>query len=179
MSALPDHKLRYMGETIVQPFRHENVQPASIDLCLGEEFIVFDAHEQVVIDLEYMDDETAKKVKRTRDEGFILHPGEFVLGVTEERVSIPENLMARLEGKSSVGRLGVMIHVTAGFIDPGFRGPITLEIANLRKIPIILRPGKTICQLSFFNMESPPSRLYNGRYQDAEGVEASKYGKDL
>lgn len=176
MTVLPDHMLLYMGSDLVEPFDSEMVQPASIDLCLGEEFIVFDAHEQVCIDLDNPTDGSGRKVRRTPEQGFVLHPGEFILAVTNESIKLPNNIMARLEGKSSIGRLGIMIHVTAGFVDPGWEGPLTLEVANLRKIPIILRPHKPFCQISFHYMFSAVSKPYTGRYQNAQGVEASKYG---
>lgn len=184
MTVLPDHAILSHHNNgkyppLIFPFREDRVQPASYDLTLGDEFIVFDAHAQVCIDLEHMNDTTTKKVKCDPQDGFILHPGEFVLGVTEETVTIPNNMMARLEGKSSIGRLGVMIHVTAGFVDPGFNGPLTLEIYNVRKIPIILRPGKPFCQISFSYLAAPCANPYRGRYQNAQGVEASKFGLDI
>lgn len=179
MSTIPDHRLMIMGPHFVEPFDPSMVQPASIDLRLGCEFRVFDAHEQVCIDLEHAADASSKLVVADREGGFVLHPGEFVLGVTEESVTLPDNIMARLEGKSSIGRLGVMIHVTAGFVDPGWSGRLTLEIYNVRKIPIILRPGLPFCQISFSYMASAVANPYNGRYQGAGGVEASKYGRDL
>lgn len=179
MTVLPDHQLRKLGKQLVYPFVEENVQPASIDLCLGDEFIVFDAHEGLFIDLDGVHDDSARKVIKEPGKGFILHPGEFVLGVTHESIMLPNNIVARLEGKSSIGRLGLMIHVTAGFVDPGWEGPLTLEIANVRKIPIILRPRKTFCQISFQYMDSAVAKPYQGRYQNASGVEASKYGNKI
>lgn len=170
---LSDRQLRNIGPRLIEPFALSRVQPASYDCSLGAEFIVFDAHEQVHIDLARPEeDNSARRV--LAPERFVLHPHEFVLGVTEEVVSIPDNIVGRLEGKSTVGRTGVMIHVTAGYLDPGFHGPVTLEIFNLRKVPIILRPGLAFCQISFAWLDGKVDQPYNGRYQNAVGVEASK-----
>lgn len=180
MSVLSDRDIHKLcGHGVVDPYFIDNVQPASIDLSLGEEFIVFDKHEQKFLDLKDVKDDSARKVHKTADEGFTLHPGEFVLGVTLERVNMPNDIVARIEGKSSIGRLGIMVHVTAGFIDPGFLGNITLEIVNLRSLPVVLRPKKPICQLSFHRMETVPQKAYTGRYQGADGVQASRYGADV
>lgn len=177
MSVLPDHQIRRQLRDRITPFDDEMVQPASYDCKLGEEFITFTSHEGIYIDLAHVEDDSAKFVTAGSD-GFVLHPGEFILGVTAETVHIPDNMVARIEGKSSIGRLGIMVHVTAGYIDPGFHGPITLEMTNLRKIPIILRPGKPVCQLSFHLMSDTPSQTYDGRYQGAKGVQPSRYGAD-
>ena len=106
----------------------------------------------------------------------VLHPSEFILGVTEEVVRLSNNIVGKIEGKSSLGRLGLMVHVTAGFIDPGFIGPITLEMKNLLNVPIVLRPGKKICQIAFAWLNSAARRPYDGRYQNSKGVVASRYG---
>jgi dCTP deaminase len=198
MSVLPDHELLALGEKLLTPFDPAAVQPASVDLRLGNEFITFQRDQTIAVDLDNVPKDLGKKVvvdfPPTPEDfdvdkpigpivptqgrrHFVLHPGEFCLGVTLERVTIPDDLVARLEGRSSVGRLGLAIHVTAGYIDPGFRGPITLEMANLSPHPLILRPGRSICQLSVLRMSSPPRNPYRGRYQDAEGVQASRYGQ--
>ncbi len=106
---------------------------------------------------------------------FILHPGEFVLGSTVERVAIPDDLVARLEGKSSLGRLGLLIHSTAGYIDPGFEGTITLELSNVARLPIAIYPGMPIGQISFLQMTTPVDRPYRGKYGGQEGPTASRY----
>lgn len=176
MSVLPDHEIDYLCRSatkLVQPFVPQNVQPASIDVSLHDEFLVFVPHGEAFIDLDSPVDIT-RSVKTDR---FVLHPGEFCLGVTYEAVNMPDDLVSRIEGKSSIGRLGLAVHVTAGFIDPGFRGRVTLEMVNLSRLPIILRPGKLIAQLSFDRMESPAQRPYTGRYQDDLTVVASRYGK--
>jgi dCTP deaminase len=175
MSFLPDHEILDLGEHLVQPFDPECVEPASIDLHLANEFLVPDISTIRCVDLD--DPVDFMKHAYVGIEGFVLHPGEFVLGVTEERVSLPGNIVGKIEGKSSLGRLGLMVHVTAGFIDPGFRGPVTLEMKNLLQVPIVLRPGKKICQLAFAYLHSPAKNPYQGRYQDSEGVVASKYGE--
>lgn len=176
MTVLNDARLNIIGPDLMQPFRKHNVQPASIDVTLGNMFRVFERDSTPFIDLDSPVDIT-KEVVIVPGGYFLLHPGEFVLGVTEERVCMPDDLVARIEGKSSVGRLGLMVHVTAGYIDPGFRGPITLEMTCLHPLPIKLRPGKLIAQLSFHEMCMPARKPYAGRYQDAKGVQSSRYGQ--
>jgi dCTP deaminase len=175
MSFLPDHEIASFGESLVQPFRQDCVEPASIDLHLSDEFLVPDISNVRCVDLNEPIDFMKHVVVGI--EGFVLHPGEFILGVTEERVNLPDNVVGKIEGKSSLGRIGLMVHVTAGFIDPGFRGPVTLEMKNLLQVPIVLRPGKKICQIAFAWLHSPAQNPYRGRYQDSEGVVASRYGE--
>ena len=174
MSFLPDHEIAALGERLVRPFREDCVEPASLDLHLAEDFLVPDVTKIRCIDLnkpvDFMRPETAD------EDGFVLHPGEFILGVTEETVMLPDTIVGKIEGKSSLGRLGLMVHVTAGFIDPGFYGPVTLEMKNLLQVPIVLRPGKKICQIAFAYLSSPCKNPYRGRYQYSESVVASKYG---
>ena len=173
---LNDEDIRSRCEQgMVAPYRPANVQPASIDVSLGTEFKVFVPHAEGVVDLRAPVDIT-KHVKIPEDNCFVLHPGEFVLGVTEEAISMPDDLVGRVEGKSSLGRLGLIVHATAGFIDPGFRGPITLEMTNLMRLPLVLRPGKLIAQISFYLLTRPAEKPYNGRYQNAKTVESSRYG---
>lgn len=171
MSTLPDKRIIEYAERIVEPFNHERVQPASYDLALGQDFIRFSAQSWHVIDLANMEDESPRKVHF--DDQFVIEPGEFVLGLTEEIVRVPDNMVGRLEGKSTIGRVGLLIHVTAGFVDPGWEGRLTLEIYNVRRVPIVLRPGLPICQMSWAYME-PPDKPYAGRYQGADTVESSK-----
>lgn len=179
MCVLPDSELTELGPRLIDPFDPEFVQPASIDLRLHHEFIVFDAHNGLFIDLADVDDRSSRKVVVSGVDGFVLHPNEFVLGATYERVDIPDNLVARIEGKSSIGRLGILVHVTAGFVDPGFEGRLTLEIANLRKIPIILRPGLPFCQLSLTHTTKPVDHPYSGRYKGDDSVAGSRYDAKL
>lgn len=177
---VPDFQINQLGSDLVEPFNSDHVEPASIDLELGREFIVFDPHRVRAIDLRAPESFANLGVKKwiDYDEEFVLHPGEFILAVTKETVTLPRNIAARIEGKSSIGRIGLIIHATAGFIDPGFHGPLTLEMANMAPAPIILRPGDLICQVSFCYMAASVANPYNGRYQNAKGVEASKYGVD-
>lgn len=161
---------------LIEPFNEDQVEPASYDVRLGNDFLVFERDETLAVDLDNPADIT-KKVHIPDGGYFLLHPGEFVLGVTRETLHMPNGLVARIEGKSSIGRLGLMVHVTAGYIDPGFNGPVTLEMTGLHPLPIQLRPGKLIGQISFHMMLHPAEKPYQGRYQGAQGVEASKYGQ--
>lgn len=170
---LPDLRIRALAEEgMITPFKPENIQPASIDVTLSDHFRIFEPHDEGFIDLEAPIDIT----KFVQSDRFVLHPGEFALGVTEEVVNMPDDLVARIEGKSSLGRLGLIVHATAGFIDPGFKGAVTLEMTNLMRLPLVLRPGKLIAQLSFHVMSAPASNPYNGRYQGDMTVGASRYG---
>ena len=183
MSILPDHLITSLCRPgvlypLVEPFDPERVQPASIDLTLGNEFITFRdlVNEEVTfIDLDAPPQGVGYKLVLQEGEFYVLEPMEFVLGVTRERICCPPNIAGKLDGKSSLARFGLLIHVTGGFVDPGFRGPLTLEIFNAFPVPIILRPGKGICQIGFQHLTAPAAQPYQGRYQDAEGVEASKY----
>lgn len=175
MSFLPDHEIAALGEALVQPFYPDCVEPASLDLHLSNEMCVPDTSGTRFIDLEDPEDIMQQLV--LDGNGYVLHPGDFILGVTEEYVTLPDNIVGKIEGKSSLGRLGLMVHVTAGFIDPGFNGCITLEMKNLLNVPIVLRPGKKICQIAFAYLNSPAQEPYQGRYQDSKGVVASRYGK--
>lgn len=170
---LPDYEIELfcVRHEMVKPYRPDNLQPASLDVALHDRFCISEPHDEGYIDLADPVDIT-KYVQRDR---FVLHPGEFVLGVTEEVVHIPNNVVARIEGKSSIGRLGLAIHVTAGFIDPGFHGRITLEMVNLNKLPIILRAGRLVAQLSFQYMTASARKPYAGRYQGDMDVTASRY----
>lgn len=180
---LPDHEIQALctpthGVPLLEPYDPEQVEPASYDVRLGHDFKIFQRDDTPFIDLDDPADIT--KDVHVPDGGFLLlHPGEFILGVTIEVVHMPDNLVARIEGKSSIGRLGLSIHITAGFIDPGFNGPVTLEMASDHPLPLKLRPGKKIAQLSFHQMTSSASKPYNGRYQNASTVESSKYGRDV
>src|SRR5215210_2491885 len=136
------------------------VQPASVDLKLGTSFRVFHNHRLPAIDLAQPPSGVTEHVQIEDSANFVIHPGEFVLGRTEERVELPNDLVARIEGKSSLGRLGLIVHATAGFVDPGFSGTLTLEITNLTRVPIKLWAGKPIAQLSFMTLDRPADRPY-------------------
>ena len=155
------------------------VQPSSVDVRLDRFFRLFDNHKYPVIDPASDQPELTRLVEVDGEEPFVLHPGEFVLGSTLEVVSIPDDLAARLEGKSSLGRLGLLTHSTAGFVDPGFSGHITLELSNVANLPITLWPGMKIGQLCLFRLTSPAehpygSAVYGSRYQDQRGPTPSR-----
>lgn len=148
------------GRVVIDPYEPDNVQPASIDLRCDRMFRVFHNGRHPYIDVRKPMDDLTERVEIAGDEPFILHPGEFVLGQTLERVSIPDDLVARLEGKSSLGRLGLLIHSTAGFIDSGFTGNITLELSNVANLPITIYHGMPIGQLSFMRLDRPVEKPY-------------------
>lgn len=165
---------------IVDPFNEEAIQPSSIDVRLDRFFRVFVNHRYTHIDPAMQQDDLTELVEPDGDDPFILHPGEFVLGSTFELFKLPRDLSARFEGKSSLGRLGLLTHSTAGFIDPGFDGPVTLELRNIVNLPINLWPGMKIGQLCFFQLSCPASRVYGdavlgSRYQHSgRGPTASR-----
>jgi dCTP deaminase len=163
----------------LEPYDPGMVQPSSIDVRLDKFFRLFDNHKYPVIDPAKDQPELTRLVEVDPDDGFVLHPGEFVLGSTLETVSLPDDLAARVEGKSSLGRLGLLTHATAGFVDPGFSGHVTLELSNVATLPIILWPGMKIGQLCFFRLSSPAenpygSAKYGSHYQGQRGPTASR-----
>ncbi|MCL4392759.1 dCTP deaminase [Patescibacteria group bacterium] len=169
------------GEIVIKPFNKESLQPSSYDLHLSSKFIIFDNYTKEYIDVK-SNDEFGKLIDITDKGYFIIHPGEFVLGATIEYVKIPSFLVARIEGKSSLGRLGLIIHATAGYVDPGFEGTLTLEITNLSRLPIKIYPDMKIAQLAFQKMLSIPSKLYgeyNNKYQGQIDPTSSKLWKDF
>jgi dCTP deaminase len=181
---IPDHELHDLcsnplrsDPSLVLPYRADQLQPASIDLLLADDFRIFKGHDKRFVDLgdSVTHRNLTHRVEVVGEAGFVLHPGEFVLASTQEVITLPDNIMARVEGKSSLGRLGLIVHATAGFIDPGFSGQVTLEMTNLLRVPIVLRPGISICQVSFSYMNSPVKSPYNGHYQGQRGVTESRY----
>ena len=157
------------------------LQPASLDLRLGNEFKTFTNN---LAPIEPGADwaKATTHVIRSREQGFTLHPKQFVLGTTQERVRLPNDIVGRVEGRSSLGRIGLMVHVTAGYIDPGFFGHITLELCNLNSVPLLIRPGHRICQLSFHQMDKSAFRPYgsenlNSKYQGQWGVTVARQDK--
>jgi len=167
------------GRVVLDPLERSMIQPSSIDVRLDKFFRVFDNHKYPHIDPAADQSDLTREVSVERGEEFILHPGEFVLGSTYELITLPDDVAARLEGKSSLGRLGLMTHSTAGFIDPGFSGHVTLELANVATLPIKLYPGMKIGQLCFFRLSSPAehpygSEKYGSRYQGQRGPTASR-----
>jgi len=164
---------------VVEPYDPAMIQPSSIDFRLDRYFRVFENHRYPHIDPAADQSDLTREVEPNGDEPFILHPGEFVLGSTLEVVTLPNDLAARVEGKSSLGRLGLLTHATAGFVDPGFSGHVTLELANVATLPIKLYPGMKIGQLCFFRLSSPAehpygSAKYGSRYQGQRGPTPSR-----
>lgn len=182
MTVLADFQIEYMGPEMIEPFDAAQVQPASYDIRLGETFRVFLPHRADIVDLddprswEHLSEE--KRVAFGRS--FVLQAGQFALGRSVERFKVPDDIAMRLEGKSSLARLALAIHVTGGFIDPGFEGTITLEFVNLLPVPIRLWPGKKIGQVCFMQMSAAAARPYAShpdranRYQGQEAATASR-----
>ncbi len=144
----------------IDPWDDGMVQPASVDLTLGNSFRVFHNHRVTAIDLREPPTDLTEQVTIGEDEPFVIHPGEFCLGRTAEWVELPDDIVARIEGKSSLGRLGLIVHATAGFCDPGWKGTLTLELANLTRVPIKLWAGLPIAQLSFMTLDRPAEVPY-------------------
>jgi dCTP deaminase len=168
----------------LDPLEMDLLQPSSIDVRLDRFFRLFDNHKYAFIDPSEQQDELTRLIEVDPTEPFILHPGEFVLGSTYEFVTLPDDVAARLEGKSSLGRLGLLTHSTAGFVDPGFKGHVTLELSNVATLPIKLWPGMKIGQLCFFKLTSPSehpygSEKYSSRYQGQRGPTASRSYKNF
>ena len=167
------------GRVRLEPYDPAMVQPASVDVRLDRWFRLFDNHKYAHIDPAQEQPELTRLVEVAPDEPFVLHPGEFVLGATDEKVALPADVAARLEGKSSLGRLGLLTHSTAGFIDPGFSGHVTLELSNMATLPIKLWPGMKIGQLCYFRLSSPAENPYGtgpylNRYHGQRGPTASR-----
>jgi len=151
------------GRVAVEPFDEAMIQPSSVDVRLDKFFRVFENHKYSVIDPSIEQAELTREVIAEDDEAFILHPGEFVLASTYEIITLPDDIAGRLEGKSSLGRLGLLTHSTAGFIDPGFSGHITLELSNVANLPVKLYPGMKIGQLCLIKLSSPAEHPYGQR----------------
>lgn len=167
------------GRVRLKPWDPEMVQPSSVDIHLDRFFRLFDNHKYPVVDPAADQPELTRLIEVSADGEFVLHPGEFVLGATYERVTLADDVAARLEGKASLGRLGLLTHSTAGFIDPGFSGHVTLELSNTATLPIKLYPGMKVGQLCFFQLSSPAERPYGAgatgsRYQGQRGPTASR-----
>lgn len=168
------------GRIRIDPWDPKMVQPASIDLRLGDSFRVFHNHRATAIDLRDPPSNLTEEVVMPDGEAFVIHPGEFCLGRTLEWVQIPDDIVARIEGKSSLGRLGLIVHATAGFCDPGFEGTLTLELNNLTRVPIRLYPGLPIAQLSFMTLDRAALRPYGSpglgsHYQGQRAATESRY----
>ena len=186
---LSDRTLREQlaaGRIVIDPLDESLIQPSSIDVRISNLFRVFRNHTRGVIDvkLDMVDLTELIEIPTGSEEPFILHPGEFVLGSTLERIGVPDDLVGRVEGKSSLGRLGLLIHSTAGFIDAGFDGHITLELANVASLPITLYPGMKIGQISFLMMTTPADVPYGSaavgsKYQGQRGPTPSRYWENF
>jgi len=164
----------------MEPFHPECVQPSSVDVHLSSKFLVFNRVQHSLINVREKQNDLMQSVEVTSDEPFILHPGEFVLGSTVESVKMPNNIAGRIEGKSSLGRLGLLIHSTAGYIDPGWEGKLTLELSNVAPLPITLYPNMKIAQISFIRMDSEVDNPYGSdklqsKYQGQTEAGESKF----
>ena len=172
------------GRVALEPWDPAMVQPSSIDVRLDRYFRVFENHRYPHIDPAADQSDLTREVEPEGDEPFILHPGEFVLGSTYEGISLPDDVAARVEGKSSLGRLGLLIHSTAGFIDPGWDGHVTLELSNVANLPITIYPEMKIGQISFVQMTEPAETPYGSgeigsKYQGQQGPTPSRYYRNF
>ena len=172
------------GRIQIDPFDEGLVQPSSVDVRLDRFFRIFLNHTMPVIDVKKNLEELTRLVEIDEGNSFVLHPGEFVLGSTFERIALPDDLVARIEGKSSLGRLGLLIHSTAGFVDPGWNGHITLELSDVANLPITLYPGMKIGQISFLRMTTPADVPYGAaslgsKYQGQRGPTPSRYWENF
>jgi len=168
---------------VIEPINlEEQLQPAWVDLRLGNEFLVFKRTEVPYIDLKSAENYTEKVVVED-NKPFILHPGEFVLGTVKEYIKVPEDLAGAVDGRSSLGRLGILTHITSTFINPGWEGRLVLEINNIGKMPVALYPGMRICKVVFFKLSSPCEKPYylkkDAKYNKQSGVEESKISREL
>ena len=183
IAVLSDGTIRRLleeGRLVIDPWDPTMLQPASVDLRLGTSFRVFHNHRIQTIDIADPPRDLTEHVTVSEEETFVIHPGEFVLGRTAERVELPDDLVARIEGKSSIGRLGLVVHATAGFVDPGWNGTLTLEITNFNSVPIVLRPGLPVAQLSLIGLDAPAERPYGhpelgSHYQGQVDATESRY----
>lgn len=182
MGVLPDHELALLGTSgRISPFKPENVQPASYDVELAHKLLVPQTHKDTPLDLRRQAKPIVNELTMGDDSGYILRPNRMILGSTIERVDIPATMVGRIEGKSSLARVGIQIH-SAGYLDPGFRGNVTLEIVNFWPRSIMLWPGMKIAQISFEYLTSRCQTPYGpdrNHYQDSDGVVASRYGEPL
>ena len=172
------------GRIIIDPIGEDCIQPSSVDLHIDQYYRVFRNHSQRIIDVKEVQEDLTDLIDVGLDTPMILHPGEFLLGSTTERIMLPDDLVGRLDGKSSLGRLGLVIHSTAGFIDAGWDGHITLELSNVANLPITLYTGMKIGQISFFQMTTPADNPYGSsilgsKYKGQRGPTASRYSENF
>ncbi|MDA0799524.1 MAG: dCTP deaminase [Chloroflexi bacterium] len=184
---LSDHTIKEemaKGRIVIRPLGEGCVQPASVDLHLDRNILIFRNNRVAYIDVRKTNDRLTDMVTMADDDPFMLHPGEFVLGSTLEHVEVPDDLVARLEGKSSLGRIGLLIHSTAGYVDPGWKGHLTLELSNVSKLPITLYHRMKIGQISYLRLTTPADLLYGSaelgsKYQNQQDPTASKVHLDF
>ena len=172
------------GRIVIEPYDEDLLQPSSVDVRVDRFFRVFHNNRYPFIDVREEQEDLTELVEVEEDTPFVLHPGEFVLGSTLERVGLPDDLVARLEGKSSLGRLGLLIHSTAGFIDPGWDGHVTLELSNVANLPVTIYPGMKIGQISFVQLTEPAETPYGtgaigSKYQGQRGPTPSRYWQNF
>lgn len=187
MSVLSDRTIREQlaaGRLKIEPLDGEAIQPASVDLRLSNEFRVFNVTARGYVDVRHPLDELTQPVTIASDEPFVIQPGTFCLGSTAETVTLPDDLVARVDGKSSLGRLGLLVHATAGYVDPGWTGCLTLELSNQSQMPIALFPGMRIAQISFYTMTTPVDRPYGSpelgsKYQGQTGPTPSRISREF
>lgn len=187
MSVLSDRTIKEKiagGRLAIEPLDEAAIQPASVDLRLANEFRVFRVTSRGHVDVRHPVDELTEPVTIADDEPFVLQAGTFCLGSTVETVTLPDDLVARVDGKSSLGRLGLLVHATAGYVDPGWTGRLTLELSNQSQMPIALYPGMRIAQISFYTMTTPVDRPYGSaelgsKYQGQTGPTPSRISKEF
>jgi dCTP deaminase len=172
------------GRIEIDPYDPSLLQPSSVDVRVDRYFQVFHNARYPYIDVKQPQEDLTELVEVDGEQPFILHPGEFVLGSTLERIRLPDDLVGRLDGKSSLGRLGLLIHSTAGFVDPGWNGPVTLELSNVANLPITIYYGMKIGQLSFVQLSEPAEKPYGAeglgsKYQNQRGPTPSRYWKNF
>ena len=183
---LPDHEIEKAvknGQIVIRPLDpEEQIKSVGVDLKLGNEFRLFRLNHKSHINPAEDSFDELTEIVRVKDGGdFILHPGEFVLGVTKEHIELPADIMARIDGRSSLGRMGIIVHSTAGRVDPGFKGTLTLEITNIGKLPVNLFPGMRFCSLVFERLGSPVKRDYGkiGKYVGQKGPVGSRISQEF
>ena len=172
------------GRIVIEPYDESLIQPSSVDVRVDRKFRVFHNARYPYIDVRKPMDDLTELIVIEGDDPFVLHPGEFVLGQTLESIALPDDIVARLEGKSSLGRLGLLIHSTAGFVDPGWNGHVTLELSNVANLPITIYYAMKIGQLSFVQLSEPAERPYGSeelgsKYQGQRGPTPSRYWKNF
>jgi len=172
------------GRIVISPIDPADIQPASVDVHLDHKLLIFRNTRSPYIDVKKRIDDLTEMVEIQNEEAFALHPGEFVLASTAEHIEVPDDLVARLEGKSSLGRMGLVIHSTAGYVDPGWKGHLTLELSNIARLPITLYKGMKIGQISFLRLSTPAERLYGSeslgsKYQGQTEPTASRFFKNF